>query len=131
MFCRKCGKEIQETEKFCKNCGAPVETSPKKDSPPSAFAAAGSFSVAGDIGTDTRKTDREISDTSDPNKKARNGGTSFFQQADDLLGKETKTDRITKKKGETESGSVRFSGNTGRATTEAFEQVKRSPRITH
>lgn len=131
MFCRKCGKEIQETEKFCKNCGAPVETSPQKDSPPSAFTAAGSFSVAGDIGTDTRKTDREISDTSDPNKKARNGGTSFFQQADDLLGKETKTDRITKKKGETESGSVRFSGNTGRATTEAFEQVKRSPRITH
>jgi len=131
MFCRKCGNEIQETEKFCKNCGTPVETSPKKGSPPSSFKVAGSFSVAGDIGTDTRKTDREISDASDSDKKARNGGTSFFQQADDLLGTDTKTDRKTNKEGETESGSVRFRGKTGRATTEAFEQVKRSPRITH
>lgn len=24
MFCKNCGKEIKDTEKFCPNCGEPV-----------------------------------------------------------------------------------------------------------
>ena len=24
MFCSKCGKELHEGDRFCKNCGAPV-----------------------------------------------------------------------------------------------------------
>lgn len=131
MFCRKCGKEIQEEEKFCKNCGTPVETSPPKDSPPSAFKAAGSFSVAGDIETDTRKTDREVSDPSDPNKKARSGGASFFQQADDLLGTGAKTDHKTKKADTRGSLSVKLKGTSGGVADIELEQVKRSPRIVH
>ena len=32
MFCKNCGKEIKDTEKFCPNCGEPVVSEKNKAS---------------------------------------------------------------------------------------------------
>ena len=34
MFCSKCGKELQEGQKFCPSCGSPVEAAPSAPPPP-------------------------------------------------------------------------------------------------
>ena len=131
MFCRKCGQQIKDGEKFCHSCGTPADAAPKKAfDPTSAFMSAGSFGFAGDL-DDTHSSSRPVVPSPPADiPKVPVKSVPGFRPANDLLSGSEEQVSIEEKKNTTAISSVIKKVTKGAVRTDLV-QIKRSPRIMH
>ena len=131
MFCRKCGQQIKDGEKFCHSCGTPVDAAPPKTfDPASAFKSAGSFGLAGDLDNSDNRSSPVVPSATVDKPKASVKSVPGFRPANDLSGDSTEPISIENKKSTTSTSTVIKKVTKGAARSDLV-QIKRSPRIMH